>query len=354
MIKADVLKFMVDACGKILDKTDVQAVGVKKEGSSIEVYTASRHRALKMVEPLEGDAGGADFDMGINPFEFSRLLGVCDKAEIGLKEEGTTLLLSGPVDATICTHEHPPTIKIQTDSEYSVSAEWFRRCCVLSPRFAATDSARFALKTAHFELEDGVLTFVSTDGRKAVYSNNGIHVVKGAKEFSVNIDSDDASVIGSIFPQSMGDVKCQIEVGETGFRATMGNVSFWTIQPSGEFPSDWREIFPAPEYMVPIDGKRLAKFNDMLRYLEAGKTKFVSDGNSLKIYAGTETVPRIETELDAALPACEMTLQPDYLSAAIFEPRGAKFGWGGREGEPQSAAFIESEPFTAFALPCAP
>lgn len=355
MIRADHLKDMVDSTAKALSKTDQQVVGISVHGGILEVFAAGSVAAMRCAVPLEGRPP-ADFLVGVDPDEVSKVLGGCGSSECTLGASGTQFQIGGVIRASFGTKDRNPEIRVQTTSKYEVSAEWFRRCCLLAPRFASKERGRYSLNAAHFEIVGDRITFVATDGRKMCYSDEAIVRIGQGGDESFNLPVEAASSISSALPPS-NNVKAMIEVGPAGFKVSAGTITYWCAQIEGQFP-DWRSVVPEADVMAPVDGKMLNKFASILSALEVMHATFESDGTGLKIYGKSPKIPDIETKLDVALPKYSMLLDPGYLAAAMFENSVLQFGWSkpdtnSQDGkESRSCAFFVSPPFTAFCMSC--
>lgn len=352
MIRADRLKSMVDSCAKIFGKTDESVIGVKCEGGQIEVFAAAQTSAIKLKDNFDAERPD-DFEVGIEAEAIQRILQGCGNSEISIGKEDRHFVVRGVVNAKLPTMSQNPKIKITTVHKYIVPAEWFRQCCVLTSKFAAAERGTHALNCGHFEIEDGLATFAATDGRKGVYSAQPCEQF-GDDLKQVNVPVDSTRVMASALPPG-NNLNASIEVGDSGFKVVIDNVTYWCLQVEGTFPSQWRDVFPKAENLAPIDGKHLSRFSNVMDQLDVERAKFVSDGTSLKIFGKSQRVPEIDTKLDITIEECEMYLSPSLLAGATLNAKTFEFGWGKRgDGGDFSAAVFVAEPFTAIALNLTP
>lgn len=349
MIRADRLKAMVDSCAKIFGKTDTPTLGIKITDGEIEVFGAGQTSAIKMSETLESQDGVGNFEVGVEVDTIQRILQGCGGTTIKIERVGDHLNLEGLVNAKIPTVQQNPKVRIATSLKYIVPAEWLRQCCVLTPRFAAKEKTRYFMNCAHFEINGSEIAFCATDGRKGVYSEQPCQSLGGDRK-QVNLPLDSVQVMASALPPS-NNLNAEVEVGDSGFKVSVGDVTYWCLQGEGQFPESWRDVFPKAENLAPIDGKHLNTFSKVMDQLEVVRAKFVSDGKSLRIYGKSTKVPAIDTELEVSIDECVMWLSPSLLAGADLKAETYQFGWGKMSNAKDfGAAVFVAEPFTAIAI----
>lgn len=351
MIRADYLKSMVDSAARVLAKTDAQVVGIKTTDGLLEVFTTGQISAIRLRSHLDGTKRCENFICGVDVDVLSKILSGCGASEIdiGLKDDKFTV--NGVVNAKIPTHARNPEIKIETQNEYVVDAEWLRRCCILTGKFSSKEKGRYSLNVGHFEFVGTVATFVATDGRKGCFSDDRCRNISGVDVKTVNVPRQCIQTLAGALPPS-NNMEARISVGLSGFKVQMAEIEYWCLQQEGQFPEQWREIFPKSGNMVPIDGKHLGKFSSIMDALEVLHARFVSDGQTLRVYGKSTKVPEIDTKVDAPIEPCEMLLSPELLAGAMFDSGIFQFGWGTALGSTPDSAVLSSPPFTAFALSC--
>lgn len=343
MIRADSLKSMIDSCSKVHLKADDPIVGLKVEDGHVEVFSQGQTSAMRLSDAIEGPHG--NFSCGFHQSNISKILGGCGPSVVTLKLVDNKLTIGGIINAKTATVEKPPDLKIDTESKFLVPVDWFKRCAILTGKFAAKDATRYVFNTGHFEFVDGVASFCATDSRKVVWSETKCSKVSGPDYPAINIPRESMAVIASILPP-LDNVEAMIHCGQTGFGVEIGGIVYWCLQAEGRFPEHWRDVPPRPKQMSTIDGKRLSKFSDVLSAVGVQRAKFVSDGSSLKIYGASSLVEEIDTNLDTAIDPGTMTLDPELLAGAAFENAMFQFGWG-YIGESREGAVFVSSPFTA-------
>lgn len=348
MIRADRLKSMVDSCAKIFGKTDNAVVGIRLEGGTVEVFAAAQVSAIRMLESLE-EMPSEEFEIGVEADTIQRVLQGCGNTDIKLENDENHLVVRGVVNAKIPKLNQNPKIKIRVNKKYIVPAEWFRQCCSLTARFCAKEKTEHTLNCGHLEIQGNEITFCATDGRKGIYSTQNCEAPGGDLK-AVNIPRESMQVMATALPPS-NNLNAVLEVGDSGAKVQIGDVTYWCLQAEGNFPSGWREVFPKSNNLAPIDGKHLSRFSSVMDQLEVERAKFVSDGTSLKIYGKSQKVPEVDTKLDVSLDKCEMWLSPSLLSGAVLKSDMFEFGWGkrGNSDEMDAAVFV-AQPFTAIAL----
>lgn len=352
MIRADHLRGMIESAAKVLGKADQQVVGIRVEDGVIETFTTGQTSAIRMRGHLEGVKRPENFTCAVDCETVTKILGGCGASEVEIGLAGEAFYIRGLVNAEVPTFARNPEIRIETNTKFKVNAEWFRRCCILTGKFCSKEKGRYALNTGRFEFSKDKATFVSTDGRKGVFSDEKAELAQGQWDVSVNLPKESMQAMAYSLPPT-ANIPALVSIGPSGFKVEVGDVTYWCVQAEGEFPGQWRDVFPAAESIAPVDGKHLSKFSSIMDSLEVDKARFVASGTSLKIYGRSAKVPAIDTQLDLSISPCEMLLSPELLAGSVFDNGVFQFGWGrtSKDGDLDAAVFV-SQPFTAFALSC--
>jgi DNA polymerase III sliding clamp (beta) subunit (PCNA family) len=323
MSSAGTMKTLLQQVGKVFGKDDGVVEIVQRNGWVSFCGTGPDSVLLTRCETT--DTTEIECSIPLDPFV--KVMDGCGDGDVEFRMDGEKLRILSSIHASIPTITQPKRMEIQHgDSSFDVPTPWLRQAMQLGQRFASKEMGRFALNVGRFERDGDSVSFVATDGRKAVWCDLTAENPAGRSFWWCSIPRKAMETLQSMLP-SESDTMTTISMGERGIKFTTPDAEFWCLQQEGRFPDGWREVFPKINQLSPVDVKTLRRMVGVMNAVSIEKARFTVKDGSLEIEGKSASVPDVRCTISASLPEGSLLVSPSILASSIHGDN-IQFGWG--------------------------
>ena len=309
--REDLLKPLQQVCGVLSNRPNIPVLNnilLQVNGNSLTMTGTDLEVELSTQAVLQNSAEG-NFTIPAKKF-FDICRSLPDQANITVDfEEDRAIVRSGRTKfnlATFPAEQYPALTNWQSEVDFQISQNNFRRLIDATQFSMANNDARYSLNGMKLETEGNLLRTVSTDGHRLAVCT--IELEQDLQNHAVIIPRKGVLELARLLDVN-SEESARIQIGTNNLRVELGTLVFTTKLIDGRFP-DYRRVLPRnADRILEGDWDALKQAFVRAAILSAEKVRTVRlqlSENQLKILASNPEHEEAEEIIDVSYQSEEM------------------------------------------------